>query len=111
MKELANYIGPDIDVPAGDIGVGAREIGYMFGQYKRIRGAFEAGVLTGKGLDYGGCLGRTEATGSGAIYFGGELLKDRGESMKGSTGIISGSGTVAKYAMEKSMKHGAQELV
>src|SRR5699024_2940950 len=83
MTELSRYIGPDIDVPAGDIGVGAREVGYMFGQYKRIRGAFEAGVITGKGLDYGGCVGRTEATGSGAIYFVEELLKNRGESMKG----------------------------
>ncbi|HLS34691.1 MAG TPA: NADP-specific glutamate dehydrogenase [Bacillota bacterium] len=110
MTELANYIGPDIDVPAGDIGVGAREIGYMFGQYKRIRGAFEAGVLTGKGLDYGGCLGRTEATGSGAIYFVEELLKDRGESMKGSTVIISGSGNVSIYAMEKAIKHGAKVI-
>lgn len=110
MTELANYIGPDIDVPAGDIGVGAREIGYMFGQYKRIRGAFEAGVLTGKGIDYGGCLGRTEATGFGAIYFVEELLKDRGESMKGRTVIISGSGNVSIYAMEKAIKLGAKVI-
>lgn len=110
MTELANYIGPDIDVPAGDIGVGAREIGYMFGQYKRIRGAFEAGVLTGKGIDYGGSLGRTEATGSGAIYFVEELLKERGESMRGSTVIISGSGNVSIYAMEKAIKLGAKVI-
>lgn len=110
MTELSRYIGPDVDVPAGDIGVGAREIGYMFGQYKRIRGAFEAGVITGKGLDYGGCIGRTEATGSGAIYFVEELLKDRGESMKGSTVIISGSGNVSIYAMEKAIKLGAKVI-
>lgn len=110
MTELANYIGPDIDVPAGDIGVGAREIGYMFGQYKRMRGAFEAGVLTGKGIDYGGSLGRTEATGFGAIYFVEELLRERGESMKGSTMIISGSGNVSIYAMEKAIKLGAKVI-
>src|SRR5699024_4922352 len=78
MSELSKYIGPDIDIPAGDIGVGAREIGYMFGQYKKIRGAFEAGVLTGKGIDYGGSLGRTEATGYGTIYFVEEMLNDNG---------------------------------
>lgn len=110
MTELARYIGPDIDVPAGDIGVGAREIGYMFGQYKRIRGAFEAGVITGKGIDYGGALGRTEATGYGAIYFVEELLKDRGESMKGQTVIMSGSGNVSIYAMEKAIKLGAKVI-
>jgi len=110
MTELSRYIGPDIDVPAGDIGVGAREVGYMFGQYKRIRGAFEAGVITGKGLDYGGCVGRTEATGSGAIYFVEELLKNRGESMKGSRVIISGSGNVSIYAMEKAIKLGAKVI-
>src|SRR5690625_984495 len=89
MTELAKYIGPDLDVPAGDIGVGAREIGYLFGQYKRIRGQFEAGVLTGKGLTYGGSLGRTEATGYGVIYFVQEMLKDKGLSLKDSTVIIS----------------------
>src|SRR5699024_12295792 len=76
MTELAKHIGPTLDVPAGDIGVGAREIGYLFGQYKRIRGQFEAGVITGKGLNYGGSLGRKEATGYGAIYFLEEMLKD-----------------------------------
>ena len=75
---MHRHIGPDIDVPAGDIGVGAREIGYMFGQYKRIRGAYEAGVLTGKGIGYGGSLGRTEATGYGTVYFVQEMLKDKG---------------------------------
>lgn len=108
MTELSNYIGPDIDIPAGDIGVGAREVGYMFGQYKRLRGAFEAGVLTGKGIGYGGSLGRTEATGFGAIYFVEEMLKTNGLSMKDSTVIISGSGNVSIYAMEKAIKLGAK---
>lgn len=108
MSELSKYIGPDIDIPAGDIGVGAREIGYMFGQYKKIRGAFEAGVLTGKGIDYGGSLGRTEATGYGTIYFVEEMLNDNGLSMKDSTVIISGSGNVSIYAMEKAIKLGAK---
>src|SRR5690625_4908724 len=108
MTELAKYIGPDLDVPAGDIGVGAREIGYLFGQYKRIRGQFEAGVLTGKGLNYGGSVGRTEATGFGAIYFVQEMLKDKGLSLKDSTVIISGSGNVSIYAMEKAIKLGAK---
>lgn len=108
MTELAKYIGPDLDVPAGDIGVGAREIGYLFGQYKRIRGQFEAGVLTGKGLNYGGSIGRTEATGYGAIYFVQEMLKDRSLSMKDSTMIISGSGNVSIYAMEKAIRLGAK---
>src|SRR5690625_5248385 len=108
MTELANYIGPDLDIPAGDIGVGAREIGYLFGQYKRIRGQFEAGVLTGKGLNYGGSLGRTEATGFGAIYFVQEMLKDQGLSLKDSSVIISGSGNVSIYAMEKAIKLGAK---
>ena len=108
MTELTKYIGPDIDVPAGDIGVGPREIGYMFGQYKRLRGQFEAGVLTGKGLNYGGSLGRTEATGFGTIYFVEEMLKDNGLSLKDSTVIISGSGNVSIYAMEKAIKLGAK---
>ena len=108
MTELSRYIGPDTDIPAGDIGVGAREVGYMFGQYKKIRGAFEAGVLTGKGLDYGGSVGRTEATGYGTIYFVEEMLKDNGLSMKDSTVIISGSGNVSIYAMEKAIKLGAK---
>src|SRR5699024_42137 len=108
MTELTKYIGPDIDVPAGDIGVGPREIGYMFGQYKRLRGQFEAGVFTGKPLDFGGSIGRTEATGYGAIYFVEQLLQDRGESLKGSKVIISGSGNVSIYAMEKAIKLGAR---
>jgi glutamate dehydrogenase (NADP+) len=108
MTELCKYIGPDEDVPAGDIGVGAREIGYMFGQYKRIRGGFEAGVLTGKGLLYGGSLTRTEATGYGAVYFLNEMLKDNGLHMEGSTVIVSGSGNVSIYAIEKATQMGAK---
>ncbi|WP_409272736.1 NADP-specific glutamate dehydrogenase [Neobacillus sp. SCS-31] len=108
MTELYRYIGPDIDVPAGDIGVGAREIGFMYGQFKRIRGGFEAGVLTGKGLGYGGSLARTEATGYGTVYFVEEMLKDRGQSFKGSTVVVSGSGNVSIYAMEKAMQLGAK---
>lgn len=108
MTELCKYIGPDIDVPAGDIGVGAREIGYMFGQYKRIRGVYEAGVLTGKGLGYGGSLGRKEATGYGTVYFVEEMLADKGLSFEGSTVIVSGSGNVSIYAMEKAIQLGAK---
>ncbi|ALC89166.1 glutamate dehydrogenase [Bacillus sp. FJAT-18017] len=108
MTELYRHIGPDIDVPAGDIGVGAREIGYMFGQYKRIAGAYEAGVLTGKGLGYGGSLGRTEATGYGTVYFVEEMLKDKGLSFNGSTVVVSGSGNVSIYAIEKAMQFGAK---
>jgi glutamate dehydrogenase (NADP+) len=108
MTELSKYIGPDIDVPAGDIGVGAREIGFMFGQYKKIRGGYEAGVLTGKGLGYGGSLARTEATGYGAVYFVEEMLKDKGLSFKGSTVIVSGSGNVSIYAIEKATQLGAK---
>lgn len=108
MTELSKYIGPDIDVPAGDIGVGAREIGYMFGQYKRIRGAYEAGVLTGKGLGYGGSLGRKEATGYGTVYFVEEMLADKGLCFEGSTVVVSGSGNVAIYAMEKAIQLGAK---
>lgn len=110
MTELCKYIGPDVDVPAGDIGVGAREIGYMFGQYKRIRGAYEAGVLTGKGLGYGGSLARKEATGYGTVYFVEEMLADKGLSFKGSTVIVSGSGNVAIYAMEKAIQLGAKVI-
>ncbi|MFE8697252.1 NADP-specific glutamate dehydrogenase [Cytobacillus sp. FJAT-53684] len=110
MTELSKYIGPDTDIPAGDIGVGAREIGYMFGQYKRLRGAYEAGVLTGKGIGYGGSLGRTEATGYGTVYFVEEMLKDKGLSFKGSTVIVSGSGNVSIYAMEKAMQLGAKVI-
>jgi glutamate dehydrogenase (NADP+) len=108
MTELNKYIGPDIDVPAGDIGVGAREIGYMFGQYKRIRGSFDAGVLTGKGLLYGGSLARTEATGYGAVYFVNEMLKSKGLSFAGSTVVVSGSGNVSIYAMQKAVELGAK---
>lgn len=108
MTELSNYIGPDIDVPAGDIGVGAREIGYMFGQYKRMRGAFEAGVLTGKGLGYGGSLARKEATGYGAVYFVQEMMLEKGLSFDGSTVIVSGSGNVSIYAIEKAQQLGAK---
>jgi glutamate dehydrogenase (NADP+) len=110
MSELSKYIGPDIDVPAGDIGVGAREIGYMFGQYKKMRGGFEAGVLTGKGLGYGGSLARTEATGYGTVYFVEEMLKDQDLSFKGSTVVVSGSGNVSIYAMEKAIQLGAKVL-
>jgi glutamate dehydrogenase (NADP+) len=108
MSELSKHIGPDTDVPAGDIGVGAREIGYMFGQYKKMRGAFEAGVLTGKGIGYGGSLGRKEATGYGAVYFMEQMLKDKGFSFNGSTVVVSGSGNVSIYAMEKAMQLGAK---
>lgn len=108
MTELSKYIGPDVDIPAGDIGVGAREIGYMFGQYKRIRGAYEAGVLTGKGLNYGGSIGRTEATGFGTIYFVQEMLKEIDMDIKDCTVIVSGSGNVSIYAMEKAIKLGAR---
>ncbi|MBO5270223.1 MAG: NADP-specific glutamate dehydrogenase [Clostridia bacterium] len=107
MLELQKYIGADTDVPAGDIGVGAREIGYMFGQYKRIRDEF-TGVLTGKGLTYGGSLARKEATGYGLCYFTEEMLKDHGDSMKGKTVIVSGSGNVAIYAVQKATALGAK---
>ena len=107
MTELCNYIGPDKDVPAGDIGVGAREVGYMFGQYKRLQGAFHAGVLTGKAVGFGGSLGRTEATGFGTVYFVQEMLKDQGMDFKGSKVVVSGSGNVAIYAMEKATELGA----
>ncbi|GGN50588.1 NADP-specific glutamate dehydrogenase [Oceanobacillus indicireducens] len=108
MTELARYIGPDIDVPAGDLGVGAKEIGYMFGQYKRIRGAYEAGVITGKAPVYGGSLGRTEATGYGTIYFLKEMLRDIGHNISGSSVVVSGSGNVSIYAMEKASQLGAK---
>ncbi|KIL49340.1 NADP-specific glutamate dehydrogenase [Jeotgalibacillus soli] len=108
MMELSQHIGPDIDVPAGDIGVGAREIGYMFGQYKKMRGSFEAGVLTGKGLGYGGSLTRTEATGYGTVYFVEEMLKDKGLGFDGSTVVVSGSGNVSIYAIDKANQLGAK---
>ncbi len=107
MTELCKYIGPDTDVPAGDIGVGAREIGYMYGQYKRIRGGFEAGVLTGKAIGYGGSLARTEATGYGTVYFVEEMLKEHGQSFKGKKVVVSGSGNVSIYAIEKAEEFGA----
>ncbi|TQS72025.1 NADP-specific glutamate dehydrogenase [Ornithinibacillus gellani] len=107
MTELVNYIGPHTDVPAGDIGVGAREIGYLFGQYKRLRGSFEAGVLTGKGIGYGGSLGRKEATGYGTVYFVQEMLKNEGHQLAGSKVVVSGSGNVSIYAMEKAIELGA----
>ena len=95
MTELYRHIGPDVDVPAGDIGVGGREVGYMYGQYRRIRGAFENGVLTGKGLSYGGSLIRPEATGFGVTYFANEMLKHEGMSFEGKTVAVSGFGNVA----------------
>lgn len=108
MTELVNHIGPDVDVPAGDIGVGAREVGFMFGQYKRLKGAYEAGVLTGKGVGYGGSLARTEATGYGTVYFVQEMLKDNGDSFKDKTVVVSGSGNVSIYAIEKAQEFGAK---
>lgn len=109
MTELQRHIGQDVDVPAGDIGVGAREIGYLFGQYKRIKDAYEGGVLTGKGISYGGSLARTEATGYGLIYFMREMLKNNGnQSLHGKTVTISGAGNVAIYACEKAQQLGAK---
>ena len=107
MTELCKYIGSDTDVPAGDIGVGGREIGFMFGQYKRIRGEF-TGVLTGKGRNWGGSLIRPEATGYGQVYFAEEMLKTKGDSMEGKICTVSGSGNVAQYATEKSIQLGAK---
>ncbi|MDO4219010.1 MAG: NADP-specific glutamate dehydrogenase [Synergistaceae bacterium] len=108
MTELYRHIGPDIDVPAGDIGVGAREIGFLFGQYKRIRGAFENGVLTGKGRSYGGSLIRPEATGFGAIYYLNEVLKHENDTIKGKTIAISGFGNVAWGVCKKAAQLGAK---
>ncbi|MCQ6274508.1 NADP-specific glutamate dehydrogenase [Bacillus sp. V3B] len=108
MTELSKHIGPDTDVPAGDIGVGGREIGYMFGQYKRLRNAFHAGVLTGKAVGFGGSLARTEATGYGTVYFVQEMLKDNGLDFKDKTVVVSGSGNVSIYAMKKAMELGAK---
>ncbi len=101
MTELYRHLGERTDVPAGDIGVGGREIGFLFGQYKRITNRYESGVLTGKGLDWGGSLVRTEATGYGAVYFVAEMLKARGDSLEGKTAVVSGSGNVAIYTIEK----------
>ncbi len=109
MTELAKHIGADTDVPAGDIGVGAREVGYLFGQYKRLRNEF-TGVLTGKGLSFGGSLARTEATGYGLCYFVAEMLKDNGKSFKDQEVVISGSGNVAIYAAEKATEFGAKVI-
>ena len=108
MNELQRHINHNLDVPAGDIGVGAREIGYLFGQYRKIKNAFEAGVLTGKGLEYGGSLVRKEATGYGLIYFVREMLKANGKDFKGKITTISGSGNVAIYAAEKIVQYGAK---
>lgn len=108
MTELFRHIGQDVDVPAGDIGVGAREIGYMFGQYKRIRNAYEGGVLTGKAISYGGSLARKEATGYGLIFYVREMLKAHQNSFAGKIVAISGSGNVAIYAAEKAMANGAK---
>ncbi len=107
MTELFKYIGADVDVPAGDIGTGAREIGYLYGQYKRITGLYE-GVLTGKGLTYGGSLARTEATGYGLLYLTQELMKCHGQDMKGKICCVSGSGNVAIYAIQKAQQLGAK---
>ncbi|MDO4814015.1 MAG: NADP-specific glutamate dehydrogenase [Gemella sp.] len=107
MTELQKYIGSDIDVPAGDIGVGAREVGYMFGQYKKLRG-YDNGVITGKGLTYGGSLARKEATGYGAVYFAEQMLKAKGQDLSGKTAVVSGSGNVAIYATEKLQQLGAK---
>jgi len=109
MTELFRHIGPDTDVPAGDIGVGAREIGYLFGQYRRLRNEF-TGVLTGKGLTWGGSLMRPEATGYGAVYFAEEMLKTRGLSIRGKTCLVSGSGNVAQFTVEKLIHLGAKAV-
>ena len=107
MTELYRHIGEYTDVPAGDIGVGGREIGYLFGQYKRITNRYESGVLTGKGIGWGGSLVRTEATGYGTVYFANEILKTKGSSFEGKTVVVSGSGNVAIYAAEKAIELGA----
>jgi glutamate dehydrogenase (NADP+) len=109
MNELFKYIGPNTDVPAGDIGVGGREIGFMFGQYKRLKNEF-TGVLTGKGLNWGGSLIRPEATGYGAVYFADEMLRTRGDSLDGKVCVVSGSGNVAQYTVEKLTQLGAKAV-
>ena len=109
INELYKYIGADTDVPAGDIGVGAREVGYMFGQYKRLRGVYE-GVFTGKGLSYGGSLARTQATGYGLLYLVDEMLKCNGHSLKDKIVVVSGAGNVATYAIEKAWQLGAKPV-
>ena len=110
MTELCKHIGHNLDVPAGDIGVGGREIGYLFGQYRRIRNTYEAGVLTGKGLEYGGSLARPEATGYGLMYYMREMLKANNLTLSGKTAIISGSGNVAIYACQKAQSYGVKVL-
>ena len=110
MSELYKHIGPDTDVPAGDIGVGGREIGFLFGQYRRLRNAYHAGVLTGKGLTYGGSLARTQATGYGLLYLTRELMARNGHSLEGKTVAVSGSGNVAIYAIEKAWQLGAKPV-
>jgi glutamate dehydrogenase (NADP+) len=109
MSELHRHIGPNTDVPAGDIGVGGREIGYLFGQYKRLRNEF-TGVLTGKGLNWGGSLIRPEATGYGAVYFAAEMLATRNETLEGKTCLVSGSGNVSQYTVEKLLELGAKPV-
>src|SRR5690606_11857848 len=106
MTELFRHVGPNVDVPAGDIGVGAREIGYLFGQYKRLTGRFD-GVITGKRASWGGSLGRKEATGYGCVYFAEEMLRARGDSLEGKTCTVSGSGNVAIHTVEQLLKIGA----
>ncbi|GAA0077530.1 NADP-specific glutamate dehydrogenase [Clostridium sp. CTA-5] len=108
MSELYKYIGGNMDVPAGDIGVGGREIGYLYGYYKKLKSLSEQGVLTGKGLTFGGSLARTEATGYGLVYFSEEMLNDNGMSLKGKTVVVSGSGNVAIYATQKAQELGAK---
>ena len=108
MTELYRHIGPHTDVPAGDIGVGGREIGFLYGQYKRIRDAYDDAVLTGKGLTYGGSLTRTEATGYGLLYFVKNMLADKGDSLQGKTVVVSGAGNVAIYAIQKAQEFGAK---
>ncbi len=107
MRELYRHIGPDVDVPAGDIGVGGREIGYLYGYYKKIVNE-HSGVLTGKGLEYGGSLIRPEATGYGSVYFSAEMLATRDESLEGKTAVVSGAGNVAQYTVEKLNRFGAK---
>lgn len=109
MTELSKHIGADTDVPAGDIGVGGREIGYLFGQYRRLKSEF-SGVLTGKGLEFGGSLIRPEATGYGLVYFVEEMLQHKGDSLKGKQVVVSGSGNVAQYAIQKCIAMGAKVL-
>ena len=110
MTELSRHIGPSTDVPAGDIGVGGREVGYMFGQYKRLRNSYDAGVLTGKGLAWGGSLVRTEATGYGTVLFAQSMLATKGETLEGKKVAVSGSGNVAIYAIEKAQQLGATPI-